>query len=118
MKTRWLLIIILSILAMSACYGKRSPSTPTGYEPGEIDQPQIMYYDVIYYYKWTGFDEELPENHEKAGAVIGVDNINYPEDNFYGARVDLGQEVYSLDDNTDCIYVKYRNGYARFVIAE
>lgn len=118
MRFRWLLIITLSILFLTACQEEKNSTTPTGYEPGEIDQPQIMYNDKIYYYYWTGFDEELPENYEKVGTVIDVDNINFPQDNFYGARVKKGQEIYSFESDLNCIYVKYTNGFARFVIEE
>lgn len=116
MKLRWLLIITLSILLLAACQQTEHPPTPTGYNPGEISQPQIMYNDVIYYYNWTGFDEELPDNYKKVGTVIHVNNIDVPNSNFYGARVELGQEIYYLDDKPDCIYVKYESGFARFVI--
>lgn len=116
MKLRWLLITVLSILVLAACQPKDNPSTPTGYGPGEIDQPQIMYNDAIYYYNWTGFDEKLPEYYVKVGTIVGVSNVNIPEDSFCGAQVELGQEIYALDDNQDCIYVKYTKGFARFVM--
>ena len=28
------------------------------------------------------------------GSKIGVDNVKFPEENFYGARVEVGQEIY------------------------
>ena len=59
------------------------------------------------YYNWTGFDEKLPEYYVKVGTIVGVSNVNIPEDNFCGAQVELGQEIYALDDNQDCIYIKY-----------
>lgn len=91
MKLRWLLITVLSILVLAACQPKDNPSTPTGYGSGEIDQPQIMYNDAIYYYNWTGFDEKLPENYVKVGTIVGVSNVNIPEDSFCGAQVELGR---------------------------
>ena len=77
---------------------------------------QVESNDAIYYYNWTGFDEKLPEYYVKVGTIVGVSNVNIPEDNFCGAQVELGQEIYALDDNQDCIYIKYTKGFARFVM--
>ena len=52
------------------------------------------------------------------GTVTAVDNINGPETNFSGARVDFGQEIYANAASTDAIYVRYSTGFARFAISE
>lgn len=89
---------------------------PTGYPIGSIQQPQIMYDGLLYFYFATGFNEDLPEGYELAGSVAGVKNDEEPTVNFYGARVELGQKIYTAPTNTDIIFVQYENGYARFSI--
>ena len=39
----------------------------TGCSEGEIEQPQRMYGDRIYYYMATGFEGELPEGYSYVG---------------------------------------------------
>ena len=89
---------------------------PTGYPTGSIQQPQIMYDGLLYFYFATGFDEDLPEGFELAGSVAGVNNDEEPKVDFWGARVELGQKIYIDQTNTDIIFVQYENGYARFSI--
>ncbi len=90
----------------------------TGYSSEEIQRPQIMYNGQIYFYFATGFDEDLPEGFACVGSVKVVDNTNEPTENFQGARVKVGQEIYASETNSDIIYVKYKNGYARFSISQ
>lgn len=92
------------------------PTTPTGYPTGSIQQPQIMYDGLLYFYFATGFDEPLPEGYEYVGNVEEVDNENAPQYDFQGSRVELRQEIYVLPGIHDTIYVKYENGYARFTL--
>ena len=92
-------------------------TTPTGYPSNEIDQPQIMYNDTIFYYWATGFDEELPNNYIYVGTVEEVDNETPPSENFVGSRIDVGQKIYADDKKSDTIYVEYENGYARFSLS-
>ena len=98
--------------------GKEEPTTPTGYPSGELQQPQIMYDGLIYYYFATGFDEPLPDGYECVGEVAEVDNVNIPQNDFQGARVELMQEIYVLPGIHDTIYVKYDSGYARFSLKQ
>ena len=110
-----LLILIVCIMLLTACHSNNiDEKSQTGYEANEIEQPQIMYNDRIYYYGATGFDEKLPEEYRKAGVVEHVDNENPPSENFSGARVDIGQEIYDSDNDESIIYVGYENGFARF----
>lgn len=98
--------------------GKEEPTAPTGYPSGELQQPQIMYDGLIYYYFATGFDEPLPAGYECVGEVAEVDNVSIPQNDFQGARVELLQEIYVLPGIHDTIYVKYDDGYARFSLKE
>ena len=97
---------------------KEEPTTPTGYPSGELQQPHIMYDGLLYYYFATGFDEPLPDGYECVGEVVEVDNVNIPQNDFHGARVELMQEIYVLPGIHDTIYVKYDDGYARFSLKE
>ena len=115
MKKLNLLILIVGIMLLTACHNNEiDKKSQTGYETNEIEQPQIMYNDRIYYYGATGFDEKLPEGYMKAGVVEHVDNENPPSENFSGARVDIGQEIYYSDNDGAMIYVGYENRFARF----
>ena len=91
-------------------------TAPTGYPSGSIQQPQIMYDGLPYFYFATGFDEPLPEGYEYVGDVEEVDNENAPQYDLQGSRVELRQEIYVLPGIHDTIYVKYENGYARFTL--
>lgn len=111
--------LMLVGLPMTACgkYTEREITASTGYPAGEISQPQIMYGGSIYYYEATGFQEERPDGFNQAGAVEKVDNKKAPTEDFQGARVETGQEIYT-DQDQSCLYVKYDQGYARFVSRE
>lgn len=109
---------MIGIMLLTACKNGVGTNTPTGYTGNEIEQPQLMYNDNIYYYQATGFDEELPEGYIKAGTIKHVDNENPPSENFNGARVDTGQEIYSSDSDYAIVYVAYGSGYARFSLKE
>ena len=93
-------------------------TTPTGYPSETIGQPQIMYNGMVYYYFATGFDKPLPEGYEYVGAVADVDHTMAPVQNFHGARVEAGQEIYALGTNPDSVYLKYESGYAEFSARE
>ena len=114
MKVLKIFIVMLGVFLLTACGKSDNAATSTGYASNEIEQPQIMYNDEIYYYGATGFDEELPADCVKIGTVKHTDNKNAPTENFSGARVDEGQELY-YGDNT--LFVKYESGYARFLTA-
>lgn len=93
-------------------------STPTGYPTGSIQQPQIMYSGKVYFYFATGFDEPLPDGYELVGCITDVDNDNEPIADFQGARVELNQEVYASEVNPGTVYLKYKKGYAQFLVKE
>lgn len=117
-KATALLFALTCVFVLAAC-GRQiddNTDTETGYPSGEIQQPQIMYDGQIYFYFATGFDEPLPDGYEYVGSITGVDNVNEPKEDFYGARIELEQEVYASGTYVDTIYVKYENGYARFTI--
>ena len=97
---------------------KEAATTPTGYPSGEVQQPQILYDGLLYYYFATGFAEPLPAGYESIGNVEAVDNENTPTSDYHGARVEPGQEIYVLPGIHDAIYVKYENGYARFSLKQ
>ena len=97
---------------------EEEPTTPKGYPAGELQQPQVMYDGLIYFYCATGFDEPLPDGYECVGEVTEVDNVNIPQYDFQGARVELLQEIYVLPGIHDTIYIKFDDGYARFSLKQ
>lgn len=112
-----LFLALACVLAMVGCATQNEdPTTPTGYPAGKIQQPQIMYNGQIYFYFATGFDEPLPDGYVLVGSIAVVDNDNEPAEDFHGARVELAQEVYASEDDTDTVYIKYEKGYAQFTI--
>ena len=92
--------------------------TPTGYPSDEIQQPQIRYHGQLYFYFATGFDAPLPSGYNRAGEVAAVDNTAEPAEDFQGARVEVGQDIYVSDSDPDTIYVEYEKGYAAFSVRE
>lgn len=122
-KLTVLLFVCLGVFFLGSCHdaadasiGNESTSVPTGYPSEGIQQPQIRYDGLLYVYSATGFEEPLPIGYDYIGDVEGVDNEKVPESDFFGARVEIGQEIYVLPGIHDTIYVKYENGYARFSI--
>lgn len=109
----------ICVLSLAGCGHQNADSTtPTGYPTGKIQQPQIMYNGQVYFYFATGFDEPLPDGFELVGSISVVDNDNEPTEDFHGARVELGQEVYASEANADMVYMKYEKGYAQFAVRE
>jgi len=105
------------MLALVGCARQNEDiTTPTGYPSGTIQQPQIMYDGQVYFYFATGFEEPLPDGYELVGSITGVDNENEPAEAFHGASVNLGQEVYASESDSDRVYVKYEKGHARFSV--
>ena len=110
-----LFLALTFVLGLVGCSGQNEdPSTPTGYPTGKIQQPQIMYNGHIYFYFATGFDEPLPDGYALVGSITMVDNDNQPTEDLHGARVELEQEIYASETNTETVYIKYENGYAQF----
>ena len=116
--TALLLALICALTAAGCGTQPGRETTETGYPSGEIQFPEIMYHGQVYSYYATGFDEPLPDGYEYAGSIETVDNINGAVQDFWGARVDVGQKIYASDDNSAVIYVEYKNGYARFFTAD
>ena len=109
----------ICVLSLAGCGHQNADSTtPTGYPTGKIQQPQIMYNGQVYFYFATGFDEPLPDGFELVGSISVVDNDNEPTEDFHGARVELGQEVYASEANADMVYMKYEKDYAQFAVRE
>ena len=114
-----LFLTVICLLFLIGCaYQNEDPTTPTGYPTGKIQQPQILYNGQVYSYFATGFAEPLPDGYELVGSICGVDNDNEPTEDFHGARVEAGQEVYASEVNADTVYVKYEKGYAQFTVRE
>ena len=115
-----LVLALACVLALVGCghqiEGSTAPSSTaqTGYPTGKIQQPQIMYNGQVYFYFATGFDEPLPDGYVLVGSIAVVDNDNEPAEDFHGARVELAQEVYASEADTENVYVKYEKGYAQF----
>ena len=114
-KIYLLLLTLMPICVLNSCQATNSSEvTPTGYASDEIDQPQIMYNNTIFYYWATGFDEELPDDYIYIGEVEEIDNKEQPSKNYNGSRLEIGQKIYINDEKPEIIYIKYENGYARF----
>lgn len=65
MKNKYILVFAFLLLCLlcSCQTPKNTRTAPTGYSSDEIDQPQIMYNDTLFYYWATGFGEELPDDY-------------------------------------------------------
>lgn len=92
----------------------------TGCSEGEIEQPQLMYGDRIYYYMATGFEGEVPEGYSYVGEVKNVDNKNHPTENFSGCRLTEGQKIFADTKIDSRIYIEYERegGYAEFTVSD
>lgn len=125
---RWTWVWIVSIsLLLAACSGNHDPAAqsgsgsggteqvmPTGYPADEVQRPCIYYNGSLYLYSAEGFDKPLEKGFEKVGTVAAVDNTKYPSEEFHGARLERGQEVYADENASDKIYVKYDSGFGSF----
>jgi len=106
-------------LTLSSCRDTSFQSTEnTGGISGEIEQPQIMYNQQVYYYYATGFNDVLPENYLKVGEVKAVNNKEKPTEDFMACRLDIGQAIYANveQDISNPIYLQYEDGYAQFYL--
>ncbi len=86
---------------------------PTGYESGEIEQPQFMYNGILFCYYATGFHDKLPEDYAYIGEIQKVNNYETPSEDFEGARVEVGQKFFGNGEN-NILYLQYESGYAKF----
>lgn len=117
MKKTYIFALFAFLLpcSLSACQTRNPNETaPTGYVSDEIDQPQMMYNDTIFYYWATGFDGELPDDYLYVGEVESIDNKEQPSKNYSGSRLEAGQKIYANDKTPGIIYIEYENGYACF----
>ena len=106
-------------LTLSSCRDTSFQSTEnTGGISGEIEQPQIMYNQQVYYYYATGFNDVLPENYLKVGEVKALNNKEKPTEDFMACRLDIGQAIYANveQDISNPIYLQYEDGYAQFYL--
>lgn len=118
MVKKFILLLILSLLLTACCITRPDTPVPTGHPTGEIDQPQVMYDDQIYYYWATGFDDELPASYIYVGSVSYINNKLQPAENFAGCRLEEGQRVYANPDYVSVIYIEYNDGYAKFSLSQ
>lgn len=118
MKRIIALILVLSCVACLFGCGRGKEPKPTGYPAGEIQQPQVMYNGKIYFYFATGFDAPLPGGYACVGEIETVDNLAQPTEDFVGARVELGQQIYADANCPETIYLQYESGYAKFEIRQ
>lgn len=129
-RKRMYLAVLLSMIfigvlsiCLSAC-GSRSGNggearlTPTGYPSEEVQRISVYYGGTLYWYTANGFDQPLAQGFEKVGEVKTVDNMEYPDEEFCGTRLDVGQEIYASSEDTSRVYVKYDSGYAMFETAD
>lgn len=114
-------IIYFLMLILNSCkYTDNKSTGNTGLMDHEIEQPQIMYNQQVYYYYATGFDDILPENYLKVGEVKTVNNKKRPTENFMACRLNTGQAVYAdvEQDISNPIYLQYEGGYAQFYLKQ
>ncbi|MCM1466886.1 MAG: hypothetical protein NC086_01965 [Alistipes sp.] len=121
MRTKLIALVVIVI----ACFGftigiyfisgrnENRIQNPTGYPSDELDQPQIMYNDTVYYYYATGIDKEIPDDFSEVGSIKACDNENIPGENFTGARVEIGKRVYASEEE-EYLYIEFDSGYAKF----
>lgn len=115
LSVRFALLLVLCILVLPGCsVSPDGNTTPTGLPSNMVQQPQVMYNGIIYYYKATGFDEDLPDSFSYVGEIKIVDNYNYPSENFVGSQLEQGQKIYADESNDSHIYLEYDKGYAKF----
>lgn len=88
--------------------------TPTGYPSGEIQRACLMYNEKVYLDQFET-RPELPEGCSLVGEIEGVDNVNGPAKNFQGARVEIGQKIYSSEDE-EMLYLQEEKHYRQFKV--
>lgn len=107
-------ILLVVLLLFCGCGAKTAQDTqPTGHASG-IQQPQVMYQGIVYYYQATGFDEKVPDTFSLVGTVKEIDNDAPPEKNWCGSLVTVGANIYADKSNPDCIYVEDSQGISIF----
>ncbi len=108
-------LTLVLVLSLVGCNRKTQESmTPTGYPSGEVQFITVFYNSNLYRYSAEGFDLPLEDGYEKAGEILEVNNLEYPNTEFHGTRLNIGQEIYANSNDVSKIYVKYESGYALF----
>lgn len=119
-----LLLALLALCLFTACSRQGTNNTttkdeemhnltPTGYPSGEVQQPQIMYNDTIFYYRATA-SEVLPDNYSYVGKIETIDNETPLCSNFTASYLNIGQKVYANPDTPDLIYIDYTDTYYHY----
>lgn len=74
----------------------------------------IMIDDFVYEYEGV-YDNELPDGYVVIGTVQAVDS-EYPDENFEGTGLEVGQNIYGSSSEEHIIYIKTcENGYEKFI---
>lgn len=93
----------------------------TVYPANEADNKYVMYNDVLYEYTGT-YVSYLPEGCIMVGYVESLDNENYPDENFEGTHVEIGNRIYKSASSRDVIYVQVsedsEDGYEKFTAVQ
>lgn len=83
---------------------------PTGLPNGMIDRPQIWIDGTLYYYHFDGEIYLLPEDFEKIGTILEVNDFTVPDKDFCAASGGLGltsgQEIWASEDHPDQVYIQ------------
>ncbi len=110
-------LTLVFVLSLVGCNPKTQESAaPTGYPSGEVQFITVFYNGNLYRYSTEGFDLPLEDGYEKVGEIKDVNNQEYPDTEFHGTRLHVGQEIYANGNDFSKIYVKYQSGYALFNI--
>lgn len=85
---------------------------------GENMEPSIGKYimvgDAVYEYEGV-YVNKLPDGYALIGTVESVDSA-YPDENFKGTCLEIGQNIYGSSSEEDIIYIEvHEKGYEKFV---
>lgn len=98
--------------------GMNSDAVYPAYEP---DNKYVMYNDIVYEYAGA-YVNYLPDGCIMVGYVESLDNENYPDENFEGSHVEIGNRIYKSASSKDVIYVQVSedsdDGYEKFTAVE
>lgn len=98
--------------------GMNSNTVYPAYEP---DNKYVMYNDVLYEYAGA-YVNYLPDGCIMVGYVESLDDENYPDENFEGSHVGIGNRIYKSASSKDVIYVQVSedsdDGYEKFTAVE
>jgi len=106
------LIVVLAVFCMG-CGNALNETGSTGYESG-VQRPQIMYNGTVYFYQAEDLLKKVPKSFSYAGDIKENNDELPPERDWEGSRVTVGQKIYSDENNLDCVYIEYDQGFAKF----